>query len=94
MNSALLAHLYGLSRAEFAHILGAFPRVFPDDAQGKAKRAALLARYERKQRAITPPLCRPYPDRSEIPCSLNISRICTHLMPARLAAFANELSSD
>jgi hypothetical protein len=43
---ALVAHLYGLSRAEFAHILGAFPLVFPEDAQGKAKRAALLAVYD------------------------------------------------
>ena len=43
---ALVAHLYGLRRAEFAHILGAFPLVFPDDAQGKAKRAALLAVYD------------------------------------------------
>jgi hypothetical protein len=43
----LVAHLYGLSRAEFAHILGAFPLVLPDDAQGRAKRAALLAVYDR-----------------------------------------------
>ena len=43
---ALVAHLYGLSRAEFAHIPGAFPLVFADDAQGKAKRAALLAVYD------------------------------------------------
>ena len=40
---ALVAHLYGLSRAEFAHILGAFPLVFPDDAAGRARRAGLLA---------------------------------------------------
>jgi hypothetical protein len=44
---ALVAHLYGLSRGEFAHILGAFPLVFPDDAQGRAKRAALLAVYDK-----------------------------------------------
>jgi hypothetical protein len=43
---ALVAHLYGLSRAEFAHILGAFPLIFPEDAQGRAKRAALLAVYD------------------------------------------------
>jgi hypothetical protein len=44
---ALVAHLYGLSRDEFAHILGAFPLVFPDNAAGKQKKAALLAVYER-----------------------------------------------
>ncbi|MBP8292883.1 MAG: hypothetical protein KAX65_08920 [Caldilineaceae bacterium] len=44
---ALVAHLYGLSRGQFAHILGAFPLVFPDDASGKAKRAALLAVYDK-----------------------------------------------
>ena len=43
---ALVAHLHGLTRAEFAHILGAFPLVFPDDAPGRAKRAALLAVYD------------------------------------------------
>ena len=43
---ALAAHLYGLSRSEFAHILDAFPLVFPDDAPGKAKRAALLSVYD------------------------------------------------
>ena len=40
---ALVAHLYGLTRDEFAHILAAFPLVFPDDAAGKRKKAALLA---------------------------------------------------
>jgi hypothetical protein len=44
---ALIAHLYGLSRAEFAHILGAFPLVFPNDAAGEAKKAALLRVYDR-----------------------------------------------
>jgi hypothetical protein len=43
---ALVAHLYGLSRADFAHILGAFPLVFPNDAAGAAKKAALLAVYD------------------------------------------------
>ncbi len=43
---ALVAHLYGLSRAEFAHILGAFPLVFPEDAAGRARKARLLAVYE------------------------------------------------
>ncbi len=44
---ALVAHLYGQSRSEFAHILSTFPLVFADDAQGKAKRAALLAVFDR-----------------------------------------------
>ncbi len=44
---ALVAHLYGLTRADFAHILGGFPLVFPDDASGQAKKAALLGVYER-----------------------------------------------
>jgi hypothetical protein len=34
---ALVAHLYGLSRAEFAHILGAFPLVFAEDAAGAGR---------------------------------------------------------
>ena len=40
---ALVAHLYGLSRAEFAHILGAFPLVFAEDGAGRARKAGLLA---------------------------------------------------
>lgn len=44
---ALVAHLYGLSRDEFTHILGAFPLVFPDTPAGQQKKAALLAVYER-----------------------------------------------
>jgi hypothetical protein len=44
---ALVAHLYGLSRDEFAHILGAFPLVFPDNPAGQQKKAALLAVYGR-----------------------------------------------
>jgi hypothetical protein len=44
---ALVAHLYGLSRAEFAHILGAFPLVFAEDAAGRARKAGLLAEYEK-----------------------------------------------
>jgi len=43
---ALVAHLYGLSRDDFAHILGTFPLVFPDDAQGHQKQAALLGVYD------------------------------------------------
>ncbi len=42
-----MAHLYGLTRDEFAHILGAFPLVFPDIPAGQQKKAALLAVYER-----------------------------------------------
>ena len=40
-------HLYGLSRDDFAHILGTFPLVFPDDDAGEAKKEALLAVYDR-----------------------------------------------
>jgi hypothetical protein len=43
---AIVAHLYGLSRADFDHILGSFPLVFPDDEIGRRKRAALLDVYE------------------------------------------------
>lgn len=43
---ALVAHLYGLSHAEFAHILGAFPLVIPEDAAGRARKAGVLAVYE------------------------------------------------
>ena len=44
---ALVAHLYGLSRDDFAHILGTFPLVFPDGDAGEAKKEALLAIYDR-----------------------------------------------
>ena len=43
---AIVAHLYGLSRADFDHILGTFPLVFPDTPDGWAKREALLATYD------------------------------------------------
>ena len=43
---ALVAHLYGLSRDEFDHILGTFPLVFPDTDTGRERRAALLAVYD------------------------------------------------
>ncbi|HRX01904.1 MAG TPA: hypothetical protein P5148_02050 [Anaerolineae bacterium] len=33
-------------RDEFAHILGAFPLVFPDSPAGQQKKAALLAVYD------------------------------------------------
>jgi hypothetical protein len=42
----MVAHLYGLTRAEFDHILGTFPLVFPDSEEGREKRAALLATYD------------------------------------------------
>jgi hypothetical protein len=44
--NALVAQLYGLSRADFGHILGTFPLVFPDTAAGHAKKAALLQTFE------------------------------------------------
>ena len=43
---ALVAHLYGLTRAEFDHILGTFPLVFPDTPEGQTKRAELLRVYD------------------------------------------------
>ena len=43
---AIVAHLYGLSRADFDHILGTFPLVFPDDDEGWRKREELLATYD------------------------------------------------
>ncbi|MCK6580968.1 MAG: SAM-dependent methyltransferase [Anaerolineae bacterium] len=45
-SDALVAHLYGLSRDDFAHILGTFPLVFPNTSEGEAKKAALLAVYD------------------------------------------------
>jgi hypothetical protein len=43
---AIVAHLYGLSRTEFEHILGTFPLVFPDDVEGQAKKERLLGVYD------------------------------------------------
>ncbi len=43
---ALIAHLYHLSRADFAHILSTFPLVFPAGPAGDAKKAALLRVYD------------------------------------------------
>lgn len=43
---ALVAHLYGLSRADFDHILGTFPLVFPNTDEGWRKRQALLDVYD------------------------------------------------
>lgn len=44
---ALVAHLYGLSRDEFEHILRTFPLVFPPTPEGEARLAALLGAYDR-----------------------------------------------
>ena len=46
-DEALALRKRGLTRDEFAHILAAFPLVFPDDAAGKQKKAASLATYDR-----------------------------------------------
>jgi hypothetical protein len=51
---ALVAHLYGVTRDEFAHILGTFPLVFPDTPAGQQKKAALLAEYEWIARSSKP----------------------------------------
>src|SRR5690606_6376055 len=42
---ALVAHLYGLTRAEFDHILGTFPLVFPPTETGQSRRAAVLTAF-------------------------------------------------
>jgi hypothetical protein len=44
---AIVAHLYGLSRADLDHILGTFPLVFPDDEAGWAKRESLLDTFDK-----------------------------------------------
>ena len=43
---ALIAHLYRLSRSDFAHILSTFPLVFPNTPAGEAKKESLLAVYD------------------------------------------------
>ncbi len=43
---ALVAHLYGLTRDEFAHILATFPLVFPPTPEGDAKKATLLRIFD------------------------------------------------
>lgn len=43
---ALVAHLYGLSRADLAHILDTFPLVFPPTGAGQARQEHLLAVYD------------------------------------------------
>ena len=35
---AIVAHLYGLTRDDFAHILTTFPLVFPNTPAGEAKK--------------------------------------------------------
>jgi hypothetical protein len=42
---AIVAHLYGLTRDEFDHILGTFALVFTDNDEGQAKRETLLNVY-------------------------------------------------
>ncbi|WP_420645518.1 Eco57I restriction-modification methylase domain-containing protein [Candidatus Leptofilum sp.] len=44
---ALVARLYGLTRDEFAHILGTFPLVFPPTPEGEAKKATLLQIFDK-----------------------------------------------
>ena len=44
---ALVAHLYGLSRDEFDHILRTFPLVFPPNEEGERLRERQLAVFER-----------------------------------------------
>lgn len=43
---AIIAHLYGLNRDDFAHILTTFPLVFPDTPAGAAKKKTLLTVYD------------------------------------------------
>jgi hypothetical protein len=43
---ALVAHLYGLTREDFEHLLGGFPLVFPADTAGQSKKQTLLAVYD------------------------------------------------
>ncbi len=43
---AIIAHLYGLTRDDFAHILGTFPLVFPNNKAGAAKKETLLRVYD------------------------------------------------
>lgn len=43
---AIVARLYGLTRADFDHILGTFPLVFPDNDAGRARRASLLETFD------------------------------------------------
>jgi hypothetical protein len=43
---ALVAHLYGLSRDDFEHILGTFPLVFKDNDAGQMKKETLLSVYD------------------------------------------------
>jgi uncharacterized small protein (DUF1192 family) len=44
---ALVAHLYGLSKDDYAHILKSFPLVFPNTPQGEAKLSDTLKEWDR-----------------------------------------------
>lgn len=48
---ALVAHLYGLNRDEYAHILATFPLVFPDNDIGQRRKSETLAAFDQ----FTPP---------------------------------------
>lgn len=43
---ALVAHLYGLSRQDFEHILGTFPLVFPDTEEGRDRKEQVLGVFD------------------------------------------------
>ncbi|HEY84297.1 MAG TPA: N-6 DNA methylase [Chloroflexi bacterium] len=43
---ALIAHLYGLNRDDFAHILATFPLIFPASDEGETRLETLLAVYD------------------------------------------------
>jgi len=43
---ALVAHLYGLTHDEFAHILGGFALVFPPTEEGQVRQMTLLRTYD------------------------------------------------
>jgi len=44
---ALVAHLYGLSKDDYAHILKTFPLVFPSTPAGEAKLSDTLRAWDR-----------------------------------------------
>jgi hypothetical protein len=48
----LVARLYGLTRDEYAHVLASFPLVFPDNEAGAARRAEVLAAYDRMRELV------------------------------------------
>jgi hypothetical protein len=49
---ALVAHLYGLSQDDFAHVLETFPLVFPADDTGRARKQAQLAAYDQLAKEV------------------------------------------